>query len=539
MDILSTKNKKLFTTTGLFFVFALLSRLLYIIYQPLKDTDYELIHIAADNLIAGNGLAFPRTFLNDLSVIYYDPMRYWPPLTAILVAAVKAITNSVVATDMILLFTGMITVMFLLKKMIAALALSPLFQIIAWLILATNPEPFRSIGISDLYGCLFGLWSVLLCIMYFQSTDQHKKIPVLASFIFFLPAAFRYQYYPVIFVFPLFMMMAAKILKNPALFRKAIFSFFLVGFFLGLQLLYLSYSTNSIIFAYNDPKGFFPSNLAFMYPIFIKTVVNSSYIENKLQSFLDWFNQAYLITNLLFFIIVYIWLTGYFLHTYRKIKKGFYEISNDGGVLLQFLFFAVSTAVIFTLVAASLIYNSRSGKFGGWTYVGEARYYMIPALLFLMMLLKILQQYIHRSKIIALALGLVLTCNTALWCKFIYNIFTDNLSKKEIQNITDRAAIEQKIIDLQKNSLPVIVSYTEPYFAFFSVRKQYAITKKVNFLLDSGYKTSAPVQLLIITEKLPGVKEADFLLRNHAKEVFTGGRCKMFYILAEKNSISK
>jgi len=538
MDILSTKNKKLFTTTGLFFVFALLSRLLYIIYQPLKDTDYELIHIAADNLIAGKGLAFPRTFLNNLSVIYYDPMRYWPPLTAILVAGVKAITNSVVATDLILLFIGMITVMFILKKIIAALDLSPLFQIIAWLILATNPEPFRSIGISDLYGCVFGLWSVLLCIRYFQSTDQNKKIPILASFIFFLPAAFRYQYYPVIFVFPLFMMLAAKVLKNPALLRKAIFSFFLVGFFLGLQLLYLSYSTNSIIYA-NDPKGFFPSNLAFMYPIFIKTVVNSSYIENKLQGFLDWFNLTYLITNLLFFIIVYTWLTGYFLHTYRKIKKASYEICNDGGILLQFLFFAVSTAVIFTLVAASLIYNSRSGKFGGWTYVGEARYYMIPGLLFLMMLLKILQQNMHRSKIIALALGLVLTCNAALWCKFIYNIFTDKLSNKEIQNITDRAAIEQKIIDLQKNSLPVIVSYTEPYFAFFSIRKQYAITKKVNFLLDSGYKTSAPVQLFIITEKLPGVKETDFLLRNHAKEVFTGGRCKMFYILAEKNSISK
>lgn len=164
---------------------------------------------------------------------------------------------------------------------------------------------------------------------------------------------------------------------------------------------------------------------------------------------------------------------------------------------------------------------------------------MIPALLFLMMLLKIVQQNINRSKIIALIVGLALTCNAALWCKFVYNIFTDNLSKKEAQNIADRGAIEQKIIDLQKKSLPVIVSYTEPYYAFFSIRNQYAITKKVLVLLDSGFKTTAPVQLLIITENTPSQKESDFLLRNHATEIFAGSRCKIFYILAEKNSSSK
>lgn len=538
MDILTTKNNRLFKTTELLFVFAVLSRLLYIIYQPLKDTDYELIHIAADNLVAGKGLAYPRTFLIDLSAIYYDPMRYWPPLTAILVAGVKAITNSVVATDLTLMFTGMIAVMFIIKKIIAALDMNPLYQAIAWLTLATNPEPFRSIGISDLYGCLFGLGSVLLCIRYFQSNDQNKKIPILASLIFFLPAAFRYQYYPVIFVFPLCMMMAAKVLKNPSLLRKAVFSFFMVGLFLGLQLLILSSYTNSIVYA-NDPKGFFPSNLAFMYPLFIKTVLNSSYFQNKLEANFNWFNLAFLITNLLLFIIVYSWFSAYFLNVCRKIRNKFYNVKERKAVLLQFLFFIVSTAVIFTLIAASLIYSSRSGTFGGWTYVGEARYYMIPALLFVLMLLKILQQNLNRSKITALVLGLALTCNAALWCKFVYNIFTDNLSKKEAQNIADRAAIEQKIIDLQKKSLPVIVSYTEPYFAFFSIRNQYAITKKVPVLLDSGFKTTNPVHLLIITKNVPTQKETDFLLRNHAKQIFSGDQCRMFYLLVEKNSISK
>lgn len=538
MDILTTKNNRLFKTTELLFVFAVLSRLLYIIYQPLKDTDYELIHIAADNMLAGRGLAYPRTFLTDLSAIYYDPMRYWPPLTAILVAGVKAIPNSVVATDLILMFTGMIAVMFILKKIIAALELSPLFQTIAWLTLATNPEPFRSIGISDLYGCLFSLWSVLLCIRYFQLNDQNKKIPILASFIFFLPAAFRFQYYPVIFIFPLFIMIAAKVLNRPVLFRRAVNSFLLVSFFLGLQLLSLSFYTSSIIYA-NDAKGFFPSNLVFMYQLLIKSFLNSSYIDNKLHAYFAWIKLPYLILNLTLHLLVYGWLTRYFIHRFKTLKKSINDTISSTTALQEFLFFAVSTAVIFTLVAASLIYNSRNGKFGGWTYVGEARYYMIPALLFLMMMLKILQQNMHRTKIIALALGLALTCNTALWCKFIYNIFTDNLSKKETQNIADRATIEQKIIELQKNSLPVIVSYTEPYFAFFAIRNQYAITQKVPVLLDSGYKTTNPVHLLIITKNVTTQKETDFLLRNQAKQIFSGGQCRIFYILAEKNSISK
>ena len=538
MNKLHTNNISFLKTADLFFVFALLSRFLFIVFQPLKDTDYELVHIAADNLIAGKGLAFPRTFLNDLSVIYYDPMRYWPPFTALLVALVKTVTNNVIVTDLFLLFTGMTGLLFTLKKIIKALELNPVFQCIIWIILATNPSAFSAIGLSDLYGCLFCLWSTFLCISYLNSFQQNKTIPLFASLIFFLPAAFRYQYYPVIFAFPLFLIIAGRVTLQPNLVRKGFYSFFLVTLFLGLQSLFLSYHTNSIVYA-NDPKGFFPANLVFMYPVFIKALINSSYFENRMLEFFEWFNLPYLIVNLTLMVIVYLFLTRYFIIRFRMIRNVLNEFIDKKKILLQFLFFIVASAVIFTLAAASLIYNNRSKTFGGWTYVNEARYFMVPVLLILPMLLKLIQEKFKRISLLSILLGIAMLYNVALWCKFVYNIISDNLSKKEVQNIADRAFIHNKILNLQKNPLPVIVSYTEPYFAFFPIQERYAITKKINILLDSGYKTTEPVQLLIITEKNPLQNVTDFLFRNNATAIYTGQQCKLFYLVVEKNSSSK
>ena len=306
------RNKIIYkNTSSVLFIFAIAARLLYIIFSPLKDTDYELVHIAADNLISGNGLSYPRTYLNDLSLIYHDPMRYWPPLTALMVAFVKWLTESNQAADLILLFAGMISLFLVLKKLVVGFEVIPLFQIMIWLALATNPEPFRSIGISDLYGCLFLLWGLSFCIDYNSIAKSSKARLVFLSLVFFLPAAFRYQYYPVIFVLPLYLILTGVVLKKTTLLYKGLFSLFLVFCFLCLQLILLSVYTNSALFLYNDTKGFFPANLVMMYPLLLKTIINSSYIENLFINNLLWIKYSYLIANS-FVLIVFFYFTAVF-----------------------------------------------------------------------------------------------------------------------------------------------------------------------------------------------------------------------------------
>lgn len=522
----------------LLFLLAFLSRCIYIIYQPLIDTDYQLIHVAADNLLNGNGLAYPRTYLSDLSAIYYDPMRYWPPLTAFLVALVKGITHSKEATDLILMFSGMFCLLLLIKKVMHELQCNQHTQTIIWIMLMTNPEPFRSIGLSDLFGCISCLWSVYICLKVL-SNKAKKHWSLWSPLIFILPAAFRYQYYPVIFVFPFFLITAGWLLHNKNLTKKSLQSFLLLAAYMLIYVMVLKLYTKGLFYAVTDSKGLYPGNLLFLYPFLIKSFINSGYFENRIAEHLQWFKLSYLALHICLFVSLFIFLLRYFKNQLLQLRKNRNHQSGSDHLLQNLLFFFVSCAVLFTLIGTSLIYNSRSGVFGGWTYAGEARYFMVPVLLILLGFLRYYQDQLFKHRLLKVILIFTIIWNSLLWLKFGFNIATNNLPDKEIQSKTDRRIIEQKILDLQKNNLPVIISYKDPFLAFYSMPTQYAVTQKIPFLLDSGYKTTAPVQFLILTKKELSERETDFLKRNGAQLIYNGGMSNLYYLLAEKNSKSQ
>jgi hypothetical protein len=241
-----------------------------------------MMHTAVQNLLSGNGLGFHIASTTDLSVTTFRAMNEWPPLPAYLLSVVKAMTGSAYAADMILLGLGMLLLLIVLRALMQVLQLKDQVQSILWIIIGSNPEPFRNLGITDLYGGLFLVWGVLLTIRLLQQPAASNRQVLIASLFFFLPAAFRYQYYPVIFIYPVFLVVASVLGRQKLLQRQAWLSLSVVFFLLATQVALLLQQTGSGSYMVKDATGFYPENLVWTYPFLIKSFVNRSYFENQL-----------------------------------------------------------------------------------------------------------------------------------------------------------------------------------------------------------------------------------------------------------------
>ncbi|HEX4957549.1 MAG TPA: hypothetical protein VFV46_05175 [Lacibacter sp.] len=527
-------------TTAAFFVLAVIFRTFYIFLYPPAGNDHEMIHAAVDNLLSGNGLSFPVANTNDLSSTAYQPMTEWPPLVAYFLSVVKAIVGNADAADILIMSLGMCLLLLVMHNIMKLLNLTDQTRIILWIIIAANPDPFRNLGISDLYSALFMMWGVLFLLRFLQQPQIHTGQLMAASVFFFLPAAFRYQYYPLIFLFPLLILGAGHIKQNPHLFKKGLLSLSIVFFLLCYQVATLYQHSGSASYIADDETGFYPQNLLLAYPFLLKAFLNTSYFETKLllmgqQNMVPYYAACALIT----FSI----LTGIFIFLFKQVK-GFNAHSEEPAEILKLSRLAVymiAAGVVLLLSALSLRYYPQVKETGGmFTYVKEGRYFIVSSLLFLMLFASLSQNYILKFKrswqfpVRKLAFASLMIINLSLFGKFLYNASTSNLVDYKGRRSENRQLVQHEIESLlNKYKLPVVAASEDKDLIYYPNIKDYGIVKNFKELLQKGIHTTQPVQVVLVTRKKLSKRETAFVQQRGAKEVFSNKHYRLFHFIAD------
>ncbi|WP_407524525.1 hypothetical protein PDL71_01720 [Lacibacter sp. MH-610] len=527
-------------TSGAFFMLAVFFRILYIFLYPPAGTDHQLIHAAVDNLLSGNGLSFTTANPNDLSSILYQPMNEWPPLVAYLVSIAKAITGSSAAADLFLMSMGMLLLLIILRSIFQLMQIGAKTQVLLWIIIAANPDPFAHLGISDLYSALFMLWGVLFSLRFLQMPYATKAQIFIASIFFFLPAAFRYQYYPLVFIFPLFLLFTGWWKQQKHLYQSGLLSLSVVFCLLSFQVAMLYQETGSAAYI-ADEKGFYPQNLQWAYPFLLKSFLNISYIENKLLLIGKWTLVPYYLSSFILSVV----LLGYcFIRAIKKSKGGLWNFEEErSGLQVSKLFLlTVILSIITLLVFLSVLYSPQVNYGSVFTYLREDRYFIVCSLLLLIYFGKQLDglPFIHLPSFTVLkrvTITSVVVVNLMLFGKFLFNAATDNL--KDLHQIS---AIEKNIIETEidilkkKYNLPVVAVSSIKLLQYNPSAGEYSVAKTLKQINNTGLRTSQPVQLILVTQPTLKEEEVFFVKSKGAKEVFKNGRLRIFHLIVPQQS---
>lgn len=508
--------------------FAFITRLLLLYCFPLHMTDYMLINSAAQNLIDGHGMGFIRSSPEDLSAFYFEGLRLWPPLVTLTTTLFLKFTGSFNLADISLLsitLLGLIRVLYLFCKEIG---LNTQYIIYVFIVFALNPELIKRPGFSDLAAALFCIWALLVLVRELKKDKHTNTVQLLIiSFLFFLPSSFRYQYYPVSLLFPFYLLASAFFLKEKKLITWSVLSLSLVILFIFLQEYFLFLYTSQPIeqSLAMDKSGFFLFNLQNFYPFVFKTFLNISYIENTWSTLLNPVRYIYyIITALLLFAFVIFAVRSFVIRLQQeKENKDQQGLKQTLSTLTTIPFLLLPVAV---LVGLSLTHNSRTGQPGGWTYVNEGRYYIVPSILLLVLTFWLVQEKwaiwsVTLKRILVMMFTLSIVYNLTLTLKFYYNLASNNIPDKELSNRADRAAAQNYLQTFANDELPTVLTYNEPYFTFFPYIKNVAITKKTSLLTGKKLQTTKKVRLLIISKKDAPSADLALIKEYNAVPVFT------------------
>lgn len=515
--------------------FAFITRLLLLYCFPLHMTDYMLINSAAQNLIDGHGMGFTRTEPNDLSTFYFEGLRLWPPLVTALTAFFLSLTGNNVLSDLLMMTVVLIAFIWILFLLCKEIGLTTRYLIYIFLFFALNPELIKRPGFSDLAAALFSLAAILFFIKQLKNNHQSGTLNLIfGSLLFFLPSAFRYQYYPVTILFPILLFLASLYLKDSLLRKQAVISLlFVFAFIIAQEFFLFVYTAQPIDQAVAmDRVGFFLFNLQNSYPFFFKTFINISYIENTWKHIIYPFRYYYFATAAFLVLAFLFVITRFLFHTIQRQKqiKNQAEVRQTLSVLSLIPLLLMPVAV---LISLSLTHNSRSGLPGGWTYVNEGRYYILPSILLLILTFWFVQKKwpvfpAIIKKTLATFFAVALLYNLALTLKFGYNALTDNIPDKEQSNRFDRAAVYDYLQDLSKDTTPTVLTYSEPYFAFFPFLNNIALTKKIELLSGVKLATKKKIRLIVICQKDASQTELAFIKQYNAFPVLYRSNCIIY-----------
>lgn len=527
-------------TTGAFFMLAVFFRILYIFLYPPAGTDHQLIHAAVDNLLSGNGLSFTTANPNDLSSILYQPMNEWPPLVAYLVSFAKAITGSGTAADLLLMSIGMFLLLIILRSIFQLMQIGAKTQVLLWILIAANPDPFAHLGISDLYSALFMLWGVLFSLRFLQMPYATKAQIFIASIFFFLPAAFRYQYYPLIFIFPLFLLFTGWWKQQKHLYQSGWLSLSVVFCLLSFQVAMLYQETGSAAYI-ADEKGFYLQNLQWAYPFLAKSFLNISYIENKLLLIGKWTLVPYYLS---IFTLSIALLAYCFVRVVRKAQNRFWNFEEERSSLLISKLFLLSIiiSILTLLVFLSVLYSPQLNYGSVFTYMREDRYFIVCSLLLLVYFGKLVDnlQFIKAPSFTAIkrfTVASVLIVNLTLFGKFLFNAATNNLKDLHQISLAEKKIIETEIDELKKKyNLPVVAVSSMKLLQYNPSAGEYSVAKTLKQINDTGLRTSQTVQLVLVTQPQLKEDEAFFVQTKGAKEVFKNGRLRIFHMIVPQHS---
>ncbi len=523
-------------TLRLFIVFliAAITRLLLLYFFPVHLTDYHLIETAADNLTNGYGMGFQRASVQDLSHFYFEGLRLWPPLITLVTALMNHLTGNPLLANFILISVSMLGTLWIVYKLTKTISLNENWSLVLFAFLALNPEVIKQPGLSDVISVFFCLWAILIAIEWIQTSETKTVFQLISiSFLFFLPSAFRYQYYPVSIIFPVAILFYGLNTKNKRLTKASLTCLTLVAIFILLQeVLIYSYTGQTITApVQQDNSGIYPRNLLETYPFFPKTFANTSYLENTWQHFFLPHRYHYF---LLAFLLFCVWccLLIKKLSTSKTIEP---SRNFTIGFILSVLLF-----IILTLAALSLTNQSQQNVHGNWTFLMEGRYFIVPSILLLLLSLWLMQQYYSQKqkriqKLIQLILSLVLLYNGILTIKFYYNIANRNIPSQKPEGESERTLIGDFLQKkANESTIPLVICTEDPSVGFYPHHKNIAVTESgIKSLSSNTIRTTKAVNLCLIVVKNKGLYTNELSLETKAKTLYQTKNYQIYSIHIE------
>ena len=370
--------------------FALLNKLVFVLLTSTIGRDKIIqLHIA-ENILSGKGVGLLKYSTENINNPVFVPHVEFAPGYSFVMAPLIKIFNqniyaAVAAFDVLVCFA----LLFVLRR-ICRLQDLPLYLINIFTLLFGCFQYifFRLSPPSDAVSILFIFSGISFILNMIRQDKQNSLLKlVVLSFVFFLPAFFRYMYLPVSIVLPAFIILIGYKRKNKLLIKQGmvltIITFILLSGFLLLLTLY----TGNPLPQYPVERGLFISNLAHWYPFVPASFINIDFAAQRLSQFtsLSYTKIFFLfeILNIAVFVTLIIGLS-------KKIKTVLHVASGSGVFLLSGII--ISIVALFTLAYSSLTYSNQIEPSVFWTYVQEQRYY---AFLYLFIQLAFLSWLFH------------------------------------------------------------------------------------------------------------------------------------------------
>jgi hypothetical protein len=389
-------------TTILCLFLALLNKISIAWLYLSLEGDKSLYLLFSQSLLNGKALLEPVSFIHSSNIEYIYNPAITSPLYSIISAPLLYLTDSYVATSIIIDFiawASFFSALYIIAKLILVERwIANIFILTAGFFLyphelASTPKDTLSVGLI--------LWSCYFTHKVIISPKLEMSLVALLCFTYTLFALTKFLYSPLIIIFLVILFINAVIKRSRHHFLHAFISIGIVLMsFISFSLFMTNLKQLSSSYVLNSDgttfiKGIYPENLSYIFPFISSSFINTNFwgvqLERLSHISFTRFNQLFQLIDLLVIVIALFFL----IFNNKRVKKL---------PLLFLIMCAIGTTIIFMVCYMSFTHKAQYSASGpGYTYVMESR-----SFLFVMVALQLLAFYFIFSSVNYLRFKLLL-----------------------------------------------------------------------------------------------------------------------------------
>jgi len=469
---MSSRLHRLFSSRfilALVLLFSIANRTINVAYQSMIGKDKMLQLTVAENIISGKGYGVEKYYTGNTQKSFFDRSVPVPPGYSLMIIPFILLSGH----DLLkasFLFELLVTIALFLAviKLLKMIGFSAFETTAFALVLGCFHYPFFSGSPpTDTTALLFTLLSL---IMMLGLLKRKKPAPALTlvfiSFIFFLPAFFRFAYLPVCLILPLVFLATGYITKDAQLRKQGMIVSILTFTFLTFIPVMQKLLTGHFLPQYPDAEtGFFPNNLLPVYPFLLSSFFNPDFFAQQIEKltgfpytdtikFFEW-------SGLLF--LPFLLYMSFFLLKNLVIKR-------NTGLLQVFLVTCSLMSCMIIFVIAYTTFTSSYDKFNQASLLLEARYFsfliiFIQLLFFLLLFKKVtgINPVFRRSLLLVFGTLLALETSHGIYInqKLLFHF---QEMKQHFVPDQDYRFFESFSRELKRNNRNLLVASTDRYY---------------------------------------------------------------------------
>lgn len=449
-------------------------------------------------------------------------LNKWPAGYSLLVAVFYKFTGSLIASTVIIDIIFITTFILLLRKLMKMLGfpihLINLLTLFQGFIIAPYIE-----GPTDLHAGAFLILAVILCVRFFSTPAIRPAYGIWIGIAAFASVFLRYMYLPTIFVYSGVLWLAGLIQKDRRLILGAIYSFSTAVILTASLLIFNSIYSGASSFVMPTETGFFPGNLARVYPFIFGAFLNIDFILTQLwirtgTDYEVWYN---LLTYLN--IVVAVALSFAIIIRIKKRK--------DSPVTTWRFFSFLSLALLASIVAMLIYLSVTNGirtdsviNAVNWTFINDGRYYVwscivLPVVAAYYLFVRKEKSWWKKPLRNLFLIVLVFEISHGLYFVLKPTHYSEIFENAIFPSDVYRVLSETKLLTEAEGKVMVVTGSSDNTPLWGNLHH-------VNSLFDSrilireSLRASKPARLILVSEKVHSDFYNPFINRTHAKLIF-------------------